>query len=144
MSQVAQHPIEFWRVNAFTDTPFTGNPAGVVPQAERLSVIIFSWLVSYQGELVPVRQRERLPAGATVVENRGHQSALYFGHFLWAKNQFSRSSEVLLVFTNEHIDVNVAAQQLLSKLNCHTKTPPLRCLSLDQALAFSRVFQRKK
>jgi PhzF family phenazine biosynthesis protein len=37
MIQVDQNPIEIWRVNAFTDTPFTGNPAGVVPQAEGLS-----------------------------------------------------------------------------------------------------------
>ena len=29
--------IEVWRVNAFTDTPFTGNPAGVVPAADGLS-----------------------------------------------------------------------------------------------------------
>ncbi len=29
--------IEVWRVNAFTTTPFTGNPAGVVPQADGLS-----------------------------------------------------------------------------------------------------------
>ena len=28
--------IEVWRVNAFTDTPFTGNPAGVVPNADHL------------------------------------------------------------------------------------------------------------
>ncbi len=28
--------IEVWRVNAFTDTPFTGNPAGVVPNADGL------------------------------------------------------------------------------------------------------------
>ena len=30
-------PLEVWRVNAFTDTPFTGNPAGVVPYADGLS-----------------------------------------------------------------------------------------------------------
>ncbi|MEJ8566097.1 PhzF family phenazine biosynthesis protein [Elongatibacter sediminis] len=36
MSKAAK-PIEIWRVNAFTDTPFTGNPAGVVPDAEGLS-----------------------------------------------------------------------------------------------------------
>ena len=29
--------IEVWRVNAFTDKPFTGNPAGVVPEADGLS-----------------------------------------------------------------------------------------------------------
>jgi trans-2,3-dihydro-3-hydroxyanthranilate isomerase len=29
--------IEVWRVNAFTDTLFTGNPAGVVPDADGLS-----------------------------------------------------------------------------------------------------------
>ena len=29
--------IEAWRVNAFTTTPFTGNPAGVVPDADGLS-----------------------------------------------------------------------------------------------------------
>lgn len=29
--------IEVWRVNAFTDTPFSGNPAGVVPGADGLS-----------------------------------------------------------------------------------------------------------
>lgn len=28
--------IELWRVNAFTDTPFRGNPAGVVPHADGL------------------------------------------------------------------------------------------------------------
>lgn len=32
-----QQDIELWRVNAFTDTPFTGNPAGVVPLADNLS-----------------------------------------------------------------------------------------------------------
>jgi trans-2,3-dihydro-3-hydroxyanthranilate isomerase len=37
MHQSGQHPIEIWRVNAFTETPFTGNPAGVVPRAEGLS-----------------------------------------------------------------------------------------------------------
>jgi len=31
------HSIEVWRVNAFTTTPFTGNPAGVVPDADGLS-----------------------------------------------------------------------------------------------------------
>ena len=31
-----QNGIEVWRVNAFTDTPFTGNPAGVVPDADGL------------------------------------------------------------------------------------------------------------
>ncbi|MCB1121795.1 MAG: PhzF family phenazine biosynthesis protein [Verrucomicrobiae bacterium] len=30
-------PIQAWRVNAFTDMPFTGNPAGVVPDADGLS-----------------------------------------------------------------------------------------------------------
>ncbi len=29
--------IEIWRVNAFTDTPFKGNPAGVVPDADGLA-----------------------------------------------------------------------------------------------------------
>jgi len=29
--------VEIWRVNAFTTTPFTGNPAGVVPRAAGLS-----------------------------------------------------------------------------------------------------------
>lgn len=29
--------LEIWRVNAFTGTPFTGNPAGVVPDANGLS-----------------------------------------------------------------------------------------------------------
>ena len=37
MRDTDHHPIEIWRVNAFTDEPFTGNPAGVVPQAEGLS-----------------------------------------------------------------------------------------------------------
>lgn len=31
------HAVEVWRVNAFTTTPFTGNPAGVVPDADGLS-----------------------------------------------------------------------------------------------------------
>lgn len=31
------HSIEVWRVNTFTTTPFTGNPAGVVPDADGLS-----------------------------------------------------------------------------------------------------------
>ncbi len=31
------HSIEVWRVNAFTTTPFAGNPAGVVPDADGLS-----------------------------------------------------------------------------------------------------------
>jgi len=29
--------MEIWRVNSFTDQPFTGNPAGVVPDADSLS-----------------------------------------------------------------------------------------------------------
>ncbi|MDT8322104.1 MAG: PhzF family phenazine biosynthesis protein [Xanthomonadales bacterium] len=33
MTNPARRAIEIWRVNAFTDTPFTGNPAGVVPEA---------------------------------------------------------------------------------------------------------------
>ena len=37
MEYGSQRPVEIWRVNAFTDTPFTGNPAGVVPQAAGLS-----------------------------------------------------------------------------------------------------------
>ena len=37
MEYGGQRPVEIWRVNAFTDTPFTGNPAGVVPQAAGLS-----------------------------------------------------------------------------------------------------------
>jgi len=32
-----RHDREIWRVNSFTDTPFRGNPAGVVPDAEGLS-----------------------------------------------------------------------------------------------------------
>ena len=32
-----EHSLEVWRVNAFTTTPFTGNPAGVVPDADGLS-----------------------------------------------------------------------------------------------------------
>ena len=32
-----EHAVEVWRVNAFTTTPFTGNPAGVVPDADGLS-----------------------------------------------------------------------------------------------------------
>lgn len=36
-SLMIDHPIEVWRVNAFTTTPFTGNPAGVVPDADGLS-----------------------------------------------------------------------------------------------------------
>jgi len=34
---ISDHCIEVWRVNAFTTTPFTGNPAGVVPDADGLS-----------------------------------------------------------------------------------------------------------
>ncbi len=34
---MSDHCIEVWRVNAFTTTPFTGNPAGVVPDADGLS-----------------------------------------------------------------------------------------------------------
>lgn len=34
---IVNHPIEVWRVNAFTTTRFTGNPAGVVPDADGLS-----------------------------------------------------------------------------------------------------------
>lgn len=33
MTDSTTSSIEIWRVNAFTDTPFTGNPAGVVPEA---------------------------------------------------------------------------------------------------------------
>jgi len=33
----SQHPVSVWRVNAFTREPFTGNPAGVVPDADGLS-----------------------------------------------------------------------------------------------------------
>ncbi len=36
-SLVIDHAIEVWRVNAFTTTPFAGNPAGVVPDADGLS-----------------------------------------------------------------------------------------------------------
>jgi PhzF family phenazine biosynthesis protein len=32
-----RQPIQVWRVNAFTTRPFTGNPAGVVPDADALS-----------------------------------------------------------------------------------------------------------
>ena len=32
-----QHGREIWRVSAFTDQPYTGNPAGVVPHAEGLN-----------------------------------------------------------------------------------------------------------
>ena len=34
---MSAHPIEVWRVNAFTTTPFAGNPAGVVPDGDGLS-----------------------------------------------------------------------------------------------------------
>ena len=34
--QLENSNIEIWRVNAFTDTPFKGNPAGVVPDATGL------------------------------------------------------------------------------------------------------------
>lgn len=39
MTEVNGNPtkIPVWRVNAFTDKPFTGNPAGVVPEADGLS-----------------------------------------------------------------------------------------------------------
>ncbi len=37
METATDEAIEIWRVNAFTATPFTGNPAGVVPRAEGLS-----------------------------------------------------------------------------------------------------------
>ncbi|MCB1676841.1 MAG: PhzF family phenazine biosynthesis protein [Halioglobus sp.] len=33
----AQEPMEIWRMNAFTDRPFSGNPAGVVLDADALS-----------------------------------------------------------------------------------------------------------
>lgn len=36
MSQFAEGP-EIWRVSSFSDRPFAGNPAGVVPEAEGLS-----------------------------------------------------------------------------------------------------------
>lgn len=36
MNDTVGKPIEIWRVNAFTDTRFTGNPAGVVPEAAGL------------------------------------------------------------------------------------------------------------
>lgn len=36
-SLMTEHSIDVWRVNAFTTTPFTGNPAGVVPDADGLS-----------------------------------------------------------------------------------------------------------
>jgi len=36
-SLLIDHAIEVWRVNAFTTTRFTGNPAGVVPDADALS-----------------------------------------------------------------------------------------------------------
>lgn len=34
---MSEHPIPVWRVNAFTTKPFTGNPAGVVPDGDGLS-----------------------------------------------------------------------------------------------------------
>lgn len=34
---MTEQQIELWRVNAFTNTPFSGNPAGVVPHADGLS-----------------------------------------------------------------------------------------------------------
>jgi PhzF family phenazine biosynthesis protein len=34
---MSNKPIPVWRVNAFTTTPFTGNPAGVVPDGDGLS-----------------------------------------------------------------------------------------------------------
>lgn len=37
ITQPAKQAIEVWRVNAFTDRPFSGNPAGVVPVADGLS-----------------------------------------------------------------------------------------------------------
>lgn len=37
MGTATERSLEIWRVNAFTGTPFTGNPAGVVPRAEGLS-----------------------------------------------------------------------------------------------------------
>lgn len=40
--------MEVWRVNAFTTTPFTGNPAGVVPDADGLSDQL---MLSIAGEL---------------------------------------------------------------------------------------------
>jgi len=40
--------MEAWRVNAFTTTPFTGNPAGVVPDADGLSDQL---MLSIAGEL---------------------------------------------------------------------------------------------
>ncbi len=42
------HSMEAWRVNAFTTTPFTGNPAGVVPDADGLSDQL---MLSIAGEL---------------------------------------------------------------------------------------------
>ena len=40
--------MEAWRVNAFTTKPFTGNPAGVVPDADGLSDHL---MLSIAGEL---------------------------------------------------------------------------------------------
>lgn len=37
MSDAVEKSYEIWRVNAFTETAFTGNPAGVVPFADGLS-----------------------------------------------------------------------------------------------------------
>ncbi len=34
---MTRNPMPVWRVNAFTTTPFTGNPAGVVPDGDGLS-----------------------------------------------------------------------------------------------------------
>lgn len=41
-------PIDIWRVNAFTDQKFTGNPAGVVPDADGLS---YQLMLAIAGEL---------------------------------------------------------------------------------------------
>ena len=50
---MSEQPIPVWRVNAFTTKPFTGNPAGVVPNGDGLSD---SLMLSIAGELNDVSE----------------------------------------------------------------------------------------
>jgi len=102
-----EHSLEVWRVNAFTTTPFTGNPAGVVPDADGLSDQL---MLAIAGELNDISEtvfisrpdaenadvRFRFFTSATEVDLCGHATISALFALAWS-NRISGADETKVI-----------------------------------------------
>jgi PhzF family phenazine biosynthesis protein len=149
-AQFVSKRLDIWRVNAFTDTPFTGNPAGVVPDADDLSV---SRMQSIAAELNDVSEtafisrptvpdadlRLRYFTSTTEVDLCGHATISALFTLAWLGRQAGRDetktiraqTPVGVLELGLRFDRGELREAIMEQLEPHTMPAPGAALAAD-------------